>query len=110
MSEVLVEFNTGMYAEKVEQKLREAYSFQAPELRPTVEIEKGRKYFKIMANYGHQKSVHSFVNRTTGDVLKPASWAKPAKGVRYNLVNDLDQLLDKVDPYGFYLYKRDLNG
>lgn len=102
----VVEFNTKQYAGKVQEKLQEAYSFQAPADRPTVEIEAGRKYFKVINNYGHQGSVHSFVDRTTGDVFKPDSWAKPAKGVRYNVVNGLDSLLGAVDPYGSYLYKR----
>lgn len=106
MSVFLVEHNTSQYAGKVQEKLQEAYSFQNPADRPTVEIEAGRKYFKVVANYGHQRSVHSFVDKVTGDVFKPEGWAKPAKGIRYNLVTGLDDLLAKCDPYGAYLYSR----
>lgn len=101
-----VRVNVETYRQKVQEKLQEAYSFQAPADRPTVQLEEGRKYFKLVNNYGHQRSVHSFVDKVTGDVLKPASWAKPAKDARFNLVTGLDQLLDVVDPYGSYLYKR----
>jgi hypothetical protein len=73
--------------------------------RPTIELETGRKYFKLVAVHPGQRSVHSFVDRVTGDVLKAASWRGPAKGARYNLVTGLDGLLASIDPYGGYLYK-----
>lgn len=97
---------TTAYAKLVEDKIQEAYSFQSPADRPTVQVEAGRKYFKIVADYGNQRSVHSFVDRVTGDVFKPAGWAAPAKGVRYNVVNGFDTLSAAVDAYGSYLYLR----
>jgi hypothetical protein len=45
------------------------------------------------------------VDRVTGDVLKAAGWAAPAKGARFNLVTGMNELLAVVDPYGSYLYK-----
>ena len=39
----------------------------------------GSKYF----NQYRDSSVHSFVDKETGEVYKPAGWAKPAKHVRY---------------------------
>ena len=66
----------------------------------------GRKYFKLIVDYGNQRCVHSFGDRTTGDVFKPEGWAKPAKGVRFNLIQSIDTLLNAVDPYGSYLYQR----
>jgi len=61
----------------------------------------GKKYFKVI----DESSVEAFVEKTTGDVYKPASWAAPAKNARYNLTTDLN-LLDKViqSPSG-YLYQ-----
>ena len=95
-----------IYVKTVEQKLQEAYHFQAPADRPTVELEYGRKYIKVVHNFGHQRLVHSFVDRSNGNVFKPAGWAKPAKGVRANLVTGLADLLLRVDYTGGYLYLR----
>jgi len=75
-------------------------------------IEPGRKYFKII-QYGtydgeirHDgRSVHAFVNKTTGDLYKAASWAQPAKGARYNLFTDMEKLRAQADVYGSYLYR-----
>lgn len=52
-----------------------------------VEVVKGSKYLKIVTSKknGNQRSVHSFIcirdmgKFTSGDILKPASWAAPAK-------------------------------
>lgn len=69
--------------------------------------ESGRKYFKIVSQHldGTAASVHAFVDKSTGDVYKAASWAQPAKGVRYNLLRDMTLLEQRVDPYGAYLYR-----
>jgi len=97
---------TNTYAKAVEAAIQEAYNFMEEGKRPTVSVEVGRKYFKLVTQHTHQRSVHSFVDRVTGDVLKAAGWAAPAKGARYNLVTGLDGLLVAIDPYGSYLYKR----
>lgn len=62
----------------------------------------GKKYVKITREH----SVHAFVDKTTGDVYKPASWAAPAKGVRFNINNDIERILEVCDVYGGYLYRR----
>ena len=36
--------------------------------------------------------IHCFVNIKTGDVFKPESYNKPAKHVRYNLLDDVQRL------------------
>lgn len=63
----------------------------------------GNRYDKIVQNYDHGKSpsVHAFVDRATGHILKPAGWARPAKGVRYLKWEDA---IEKADPFGSYLY------
>ena len=101
-----VQVLTNTYAQAVQAKLQEAYNFMDADKRPITEVEVGRKYFKIVKNFGHQRSVHSFVDRVTGDVYKPAGWAAPAKGARFNLLTGMSALLLAVDPYGGYLYKR----
>ena len=84
-------------------------------------IQKGRKYLKIVnqqfddmgpnpTNQYRDGSVHAFIDRETGDVYKPASWNKPAKHVRYNLLERKDRefLFDykNVGWAGGYLYMR----
>ena len=84
-------------------------------------VKKGRKYLKIVnqqfddmgpnPSYKYRNgSVHAFIDRETGDVYKPASWNKPAKHVRYNLLERKDRefLFDykNVGWAGGYLYMR----
>ena len=71
-------------------------------------IESGRKYHKIILNASGQRSVHCFINRETGEVLKSASWSSPAKGVRYDLriIEQREWVLSNADWAGSYLYAR----
>ena len=84
-------------------------------------VQKGRKYLKIInqqyddmgpnPSYEYRNgSLHAFIDRETGDVYKPASWNKPAKHVRYNLLERSDRnfLFDwkNVGWAGGYLYMR----
>lgn len=94
------------YTNHLQTLLHKSYEFQPMEKRPTVSVEVGRKFYKIVFNYEYQRSVHSFVEKETLDVYKAASWNAPAKGVRYNLVRDMDQLKVVADSHGGYLYKR----
>ena len=77
----------------------------------------GKKYLKVTreeynekTGYWRDTTVHSFVDKKTGDVYKPASWKAPAKHVRFNFCNKQD-LLFLTDPRcvgwaGGYLYLR----
>ena len=83
------------------------------------EIREGKKYYKIVQvefdtfqnrNEYRDSSVHSFVDKNTGDVFKPASWKAPAKHVRFSFCNKKDMLF-LTDPRcvgwaGGYLYMR----
>ena len=71
-------------------------------------IESGRKYHKIILNASGQRSVHCFINRETGEVLKSASCSSPAKGVRYDLriIEQREWLFQNADWCGSYLYAR----
>tara|TARA_B000000557_G_scaffold65552_2_gene51663 strand:- start:3369 stop:3809 length:441 start_codon:yes stop_codon:yes gene_type:complete len=80
-------------------------------------VQSGRKYYKIIQqdydtfrdrNEYRDGSVHAFVEKTTGDVYKPAGWAKPAQHVRYNLLDDKsrENCLLSCDWAGGYLYMR----
>ena len=64
---------------------------------PTVTVEWGRRYAKIIV-IDRSRSVHSFVDRTNGDILKAASWAAPAKHARGSVL--AADRLSSVSPYG----------
>jgi hypothetical protein len=87
--------------------------------------KKGRKYTKIIEVVFDSRdiefdeviydrfataSVHAFIDNATGDVLKPAGWKSPAKGVRFNLLNDesrqllIEKALERDSFTGGYLY------
>jgi hypothetical protein len=68
---------------------------------------KGKKYAKIIHVSHGQRSAHAFVDLNTGDVYKSSSWSAPAKGVRYNLMDEqsCEQMYKRADWAGGYLYK-----
>jgi hypothetical protein len=69
-------------------------------------IEEGRKYHKVIMVANGQKSVHCFVDKNTGEVYKSASWKSPAKGVRFNLLDNIsrEKCYQNADWSGGYLY------
>ena len=85
-------------------------------------VKTGKRYYKIVQQefetwekskyYGQYRdgSVHAFVNKKTGQVFKPASWAAPAKHVRYDLriIHNREFLFnpDNTTWAGGYLYLR----
>ena len=72
-------------------------------------IESGNKYHKIiLIDGGGQRSVHSFVDKKTGEIYKAASFKSPAKGVRYDLrlIQEREWLLENADWAGGYLYAK----
>lgn len=84
------------------------YSLAYPILTPeTYVVETGKRYAKIVSvRKGGARSVHLFVEISTGKVFKAEGWTRPAKGVRYDLSDpdSLARLKDYWDPYGSYLY------
>ena len=72
------------------------------ELRKTIASSKGgRKYVRIVVvdSSGVAGSVHCFINKENGDVLKAAGWTTPAKGARGNIYDDNNGLA-RMSPYG----------
>ena len=61
-----------------------------------LEISKGRRYDKIMCVHHDpergSKRVWAFIDKTNGDILKPATWRKPAKHARGNIYEE-DRML-----------------
>ena len=82
------------------------------------EIREGKKYYKIVqvefdtsSKNWRDRSVHSFVDKNTGNVYKPASWKAPhTKHVRFTFQDpkDIRFLLEprNDDSAGGYLYLR----
>ena len=82
-------------------------------------IKTGKKFYKIVQisfdtfqyrNEYREGSVHAFVDKQTGQVYKPASWAAPAKHVRYDLriIREREFLFNSNNTgwAGGYLYLR----
>lgn len=64
--------------------------------------EGGRKFTKIVATHGGQRSVYCFLD-ADGNVYKAEGWKKPARGIRSTLAT-LD--MSRVDKFGSWLYAR----
>lgn len=94
------------YASYHEQKIEELKNDILP---IDYQIETGKKYHKIVfIDSSHNRSVHAFIDKNTGEVYKSASWRSPAKGVRYDLrlIKDREYLLQNADWSGGYLYSK----
>lgn len=64
------------------------YRSRFTELEFDITFTDGKRYVKVIENRRNgQSSVHSFVEKSTGDILKAASWAAPAKITRGNIFN-----------------------
>ncbi len=61
----------------------------------------------ICVQHDKHECVEAFIDRQTGDIYKPAGWNKPAKGARYNLLDEesLQLCFKHLDPFGGHLYK-----
>jgi len=65
---------------------RGGFTFAPPD---TITVEMGKKNARVVTvsnARGNSKSVHTFVNIATGDILKAGTWKAPqANGVRGNI-------------------------
>ena len=93
------------WTEQLVTRLQEDYDANSTSGRYVFEIQTGRKYHKI---YCKNQGVHAFVNKTTGEVFKPASYKAPAKHVRYDLrrIQQRRECFANADWAGGYLYLR----
>ena len=75
------------------------YTFAAP---PEITVDYGKKYARVVKvdKMNGGRSVHTFVNMLTGDILKSGSWKAPQKnGVRGNIFAE-DVGADRVNEHG----------
>ena len=67
--------------------------------REVLSIQTGSKYHKIISTEGNRHRVFAFINKATGDILKPASFMAPAKHARGNIHDDSGGM-DGMTSYG----------
>jgi hypothetical protein len=81
------------------QKMVDAHASRYSQDRVLIS-ERGKKYIKIVSEDDTGgRSAWGFVNMGSGDVLKAASWAAPAKHARGNIFDEFNGLA-RVGPYG----------
>lgn len=108
------------FAEALEAKFNDPEGAQRkrfPSFVYTLDVESGQKFDRIVisysvgdTNFGGQRSVHAFVERETGALIKAAGWKSPAKlksglATKYNLETEFDLALEVADTFGGYLYQ-----
>lgn len=95
----MAEFDAAKFDERVEQfmaalqlKIGNAYANHHPTSTiPIMGIMIGARYIRIVRrNSADEKSgsAYGFIERTTGNILKPAGWKAPAKHARGNIFQD----------------------
>jgi hypothetical protein len=92
-------------------KLVEKFESKGP-FKYFLEAREGGKYIKVCigSNINERPtridSVFFFVDKTTGDVFKPAGFNAPAKGARFNIATaeGVESLLNVAAPGGGFLY------
>jgi len=71
----------------------------------TLTVTLGKKYYKVIKTVYGQDSVYAFIDKETGDIFKPACYAKPAKHARGN-VNAPDNGVSCADAYSINYLRR----
>ena len=108
---------SGNYPEYAQKQLDELENGTAKLMK--FRIQEGRRYYKIIQqNYDtfqdrneyRDGSVHSFVDKNTGEVYMAASWSSPAKHVRFDMRVIRDRTLMHTPSFvnwtSGYLYMR----
>lgn len=99
--------NSFKFAEMLTEKFNQEghHSFEG------IGVVEGRKFDKIvvMRSYNGKLAparILAFVERSTGDLYKPASYKAPAKHKRYNGNELLNMAVEDADLFGSFLYMR----
>jgi hypothetical protein len=108
------------YASLLEKVLNERNKYTG--FKYEIEVEQGRKFDRLVISHhyedpnrrGRGRSVHAFVERATGLLIKDAGWKAPAKRAdgswqsKFDLSvpSEMAEALAVADPYGGYLYLR----
>lgn len=75
--------------------------------KATFRVTNGSRYYRILRedHEAVRPTAHAFIDQQTGDVFKAAAFGIPAKGVRFNLLDNavFSKLLSVADIDGKYL-------
>jgi len=88
------------FVDALQNMINEHYKEKLSTLEPKiVTVENGIKNVRIVTAYpdNGNRSVHCFINKANGDILKAAGWKAPAKHARGNIYKSL---LGGVNEYG----------
>ncbi len=66
---------------------------------PEITFTSGKKYWRVVKVDAGSRYAFCFVEKATGNILKTASWSKPARGIRGNILNQ-DQGMAAVTTHG----------
>lgn len=61
-----------------------------------IEFDEGSKYIKIVSVSWGSRSVHSFIEKKTGDIWRAASWKAPARNFTRGNVFKPDSYLNRT--------------
>jgi hypothetical protein len=61
-----------------------------------IEFDEGSKYIKIVSVSWGSRSVHSFIEKKTGDIWRAASWKAPARNYTRGNVFEPDSYLNRT--------------
>jgi hypothetical protein len=90
------------YTDDVHDDAEDAY------FRPLA-IMVGRKYLRLVTYNGTQHMVYCFIDRTTGNILKAATWKAPAKGARASIYKPQSYEVARCNKaglaYGGWMYR-----
>jgi hypothetical protein len=91
------------FVERCQQIVTDYHTSNYPKLPvPVLNISQGKRYFRIMRkDYPDDKysgSAWAFIDSTNGDILKPASWKRPAKHARGNIFDENEGMKIKLYP------------
>jgi hypothetical protein len=92
-----------VYVSRVQELVNSQYNPAYPHMTPQkITVTYGKKYAKVVteATFGSSVSVHTFVDLSNGDILKAASWQKPAAIPRGNVFNENSDVGRTVSQYG----------
>lgn len=107
-----------LFAAAINGKFKAIHALAFPILESeSVEVIEGKRFDKlVLVREGRTRSVHAFVERSTGNLIKAGGYDKPQPSkshptgfaVRFNIstVEGMTEAILAADVYGGYLYQR----